>query len=216
MIKLFFLLIAIVFLAVGCSEDSTGPSSNVVIMPLAVGNEWVQRVTMYYLDGSIDTTYLDTIRIRDKVFDGSDTIYLFNSNLAGANRKNGYYIALSDSLQIIAKYPVFAGEVFRRDTSIDVPVWDTTSIRDTIISKFLCKETNTFVNVAAGSFYCYKYQIHTSGTFRADAGASPEYIENLIEYYYAPGIGEVKSYSYGWKDSLVLMNKRELVSYHLN
>ena len=200
----------------GCSEDSTGPSSNGVIMPLAVGNEWVYKVSFYNSDGTVNNTFFDTLRIYDKLYDGQDTIYAFtnndryNSNDVGANRADGYYTLSPGPLKIQAKYPTYSGEVFRIDT-----LRGSTLDPGTIVMTYSCELTNTTIGIPAGSYMCTKYRIHSVGTYQEDSTKPIENFENLSECWYAPGIGEVKNLFYSWDDSLLLAYKRELVSYHL-
>lgn len=215
MTKYLFLLLTAVLLLGGCSDDPSSPSTASVIMPLAVGNQWIERVTIYNGGNSVDTIYYDTLLIRDVSFYQGDSVYHFDGPLAGANRADGYYISLGNMLQILAKYPAFSGEVFRIDTSISISC-DTSAVPDTTISKFMCEQVNTVVNVSAGSFTCNKYNVRSTGTYQTGPTEPREKFEDLIEYWYAPGIGQVKSINYVWSGSLVLFAKRELVSYHLN
>jgi hypothetical protein len=215
MAKYVLLLIAAMLLLGGCSEDSTGPSSNGVIMPLAVGNEWVYKVTQYGGNSSIDTTYFDTLRIRQSAFYNGDSVYSFNSSAAGTNRPDGYYKTFGSTFKILAKYPSFSGEVYLIDTLLGV-MWDTTDELDTFFITYSCELTNTYTTVPAGSFLSNKYLSHTTGTYRESPGEPRVKFENLIESWYAPNIGEIKTMDYVWSDSLVLSTKRELVSYHLN
>lgn len=212
-IKNVLILSALIFTCciLGCSEDTNGPSSNGVIMPLAVGNEWVYKVTRYNIGGMVDTVYIDTLSIIGTKLHNGRTVYVFNTDVLGENRDNGYWNGLPffDTLSLLAKYPCTIGETFRRDTlytvdydSIGHKSYDTTTI------DFSCKETSLPVSVSAGSFISYFYQISTNSLVHP--------YKNRIDLLYSPNIGEVLSYNYAWNDTLYLYYKRELMSYHLN
>lgn len=208
----------------GCSEGATGPSTSSVIMPLAVGNEWIYKTTSYHYNPTRIDTYFDTVKIVRSYVAKGDTVFEFSGTnqyslyayQAGTNRNDGYYTEASKGMKIFVKYPVLEGDVFRRDTSYSIPTGGTINTKEYTYTKYMCKQASTFATVPAGIFLCNIYQYYTSGTYRWNIGDPSTYVKDMTESWYSPGLGEVMNLRYWGSDSLVLYLKRELISYHLN
>ena len=210
MYKYFAICLATVFLA-SCDSATTGPSTQQgAIMPLAVGNTWVYKVSILNNDGSTGSSYFDTVKIINSMIYNGDSIFAFNHGTAGKLNDEGYSIAIfgSDNFQLFAKYPTATGEIFRRDT-LTFEDMDSLGniIFDTSLITFFCKENPSSISVPAGSYSAVQYQYDVT-SLHAD-------FQDREVYYYAPGIGEVYSYSYSWSNGLVPFYKRELVSVDL-
>ena len=122
----------IALLILSCSKDPASPfASNSIIMPLAIGNQWVYHVTQYqhYTKTQIDR--IDTSVVYRSTLEGTDSTYWI-SNLELAiwwspsflNRADGLYIIDHSGPKTVGgsgpplvehfvKYPTFPGDSIR-------------------------------------------------------------------------------------------------------
>lgn len=210
--KVTCLFVAIFGLAliVGCSETPSGPSTSSVIMPLAVGNEWVHTITYYNPDGSIDRYIDDKLVVLGSHFDTvlGDTVFSFNHDIEACNRKDGYWqsFSLTTPIRLFAKYPASKDEIFRIDTVMQ-NVGTTDSVQ-TWIYTYSYKGESVSIEVPAGNFNCIWYQIKTV--------APGTLVELREDYYFEPNIGLVLNVRYVRQGYNAIYAKRQLISYQLN
>jgi len=142
------LLVCAVFLC--CSDnDSTGPSDDGEIYPLAIGNTWTFEVAQFDTLGNVES--LDTISgevVRDTVIAGETWYVTEGEDEDGIH--SGYCILRSDGFyegwpqeELLYKYPVQVGDWYMVED-------DTVQVEDLSES----------VSVPAGDFDCVRYRIH--------------------------------------------------------
>jgi hypothetical protein len=148
--NLYFLLTLIgLFSFSGCSSSSepcTPIKTSGPIIPLAIGNEWIYRVTQYQDEsGIIGFVHYDTMRvIRDSLI-GGEKWYLMTDGWS-TNRSDGlwglYYVTPDSTIPVLLwKYPAKSGEVIRKlDDSIMV-----VSIDSAISIPYGCFLTNQYM-----------------------------------------------------------------------
>jgi hypothetical protein len=185
---LFFTSLTI--LALNCAPANGPLPTQQVIMPLAVGNEWIGRVNRYDSHEKFDSTWLDTLRVLRSEDTGGETWYYANTPVIYGpdtlyawftNRPDGLYTRdMEDHGKTYraAKYPARPGDICATfDSTFDTlgnGLYDGVSV-DT---------TNWLFNAPAGIFNCSVYR----GFYY-----SRNYDEIQSAYepgrYLAPGVG---------------------------
>jgi hypothetical protein len=187
---------SISIVASGCN-DGSGPQpvkiNASVIMPLAVGNQWIGQITDYDVRGDIVSQNFDTLTVyKSRVINGETWYYLDHfprfsldgdSNLYElTNRSDGLYECDSEHFgeaTLIAKYPAISQDTFSTFTDPSTSFFYE-NVVDTI---------NQPIQVPAGKFNSYVYHFEGSGRISSDelgGGVGPE-------QFYAPGIGLVEN-----------------------
>jgi hypothetical protein len=147
-----------------------GPSleGGAALQPLAVGNEWSFRTTQFNVNGAVSSQ--DTIALRlvaDTVIDG---VRWFTTGPDGrlANTAQGLFrvstTAARGESRLLLRFPASTGD---RYSNGDAGEYVVASVADS-------------VEVPAGKYVTYRYQVSPAGADTAD-------------YFYAPGVGLVKS-----------------------
>lgn len=164
-----------------------------VIVPLAIGNQWLSHVTQYNSSGGIiDEFEASTIVTGDTVINDS-TWYLVDDNAAGlggilTNMDDGAWTYFPDSTPaaaLVLRYPASAGQSY--------PYYSVTVNIDA---------TNASVTVPAGTFSCYYYRL------------SAPIIGTVGKIWAAPNIGVIKAEQYDLDFITVYLAARvELLSY---
>ncbi|MFC2131198.1 hypothetical protein ACFLSQ_07165 [Bacteroidota bacterium] len=197
-------LFSIIFLTQSCEDNSTNPTIvSDVLMPLNVGNYWINKVTEYNPQGnviSIDTVHgyvaMDSIWNNEKIYrmsiTSNESAY---DNSFILNRNTGVYLLNPSSGEneplLYLKYPAVKGDffLFRSDT-----MW--------------VEEIDVEYTVPAGTFKCYKYK---NQSIFDDSTIYKEY------HYYSPGTGPITSETYYEDENtkMYLEYKWELIEYKI-
>jgi hypothetical protein len=118
-----------------CHSNDAAPSSPVtsvdVIIPLAVGNEWVAHVASWDSSGRANVIRIDTARIVRDTTIQLERWFVDNRGNHVTNRPTGYWVLSNAVASMFLKYPVSLNDnypygndtigVVSRDTSITVP-----------------------------------------------------------------------------------------------
>jgi hypothetical protein len=207
-----YLLISIVIAItniIGCDDESTGPSNyRSYIMPLAVGNKWINKV--HYID-SLDRSYFiryDTLKIiKDTIINGrrwfksneySEYISIFYSNDSkGLSRMSspGYKPLL------IFKYPAQENDEIVVNT--DITPESSQYKADTSIFGYKVISTDTLIKTTPNQYICYHYR----GFSRHPDGSATQ--SPNADIYYAPGFGPIK-----WIAPFIMTDERGSVLGH--
>jgi hypothetical protein len=221
--RIVYVISFFVFAIVGCESQSAyvEPLDD-VIMPLALGNTWVYELTRFADDGSVGSVELDTTRIV-KVTDytGEVRYYTYFENDMGSYYTNksdglwsGSFSSAGSRSQLSVPYPAEIGDFTDLDTMIQY-IWDSTMrdrLYDTVITRITLKEKNVGVEVKAGTYACYHYEMQMK------RGYSGLVVFNS-DYYYAPNVGRIllETYAADLYKQLQLNSRYELLSPpHLN
>lgn len=133
------------FVLFGCTSDNpTGASvPSGVIMPLAIGNQWIQRYVLYS-DTQHETR--DTIKVLSDTLINNQRWYLVSDGPYGvlmANQSDGLWIRSGGISWLVWKYPANPGDVYHRPAD---------SVR--------VASTSRTITVTAGTYRCYEYRIN--------------------------------------------------------
>ena len=186
--KLVFFIVTVLFLA-SCIDDTTEPGKitgiGPFIMPLKIGNQWINLDSSFDSNGGYLWSYMDTVIIlKDTILD-SEKAYLTNYNHIFQNRSDGLYYKnysslLNDRFYLYLKYPVISGETFQVITQVNMIRLDTVPIK--VVS------VDTMVTTEAGTFKCNHYKlIHFDTT-----SILKDLDVDSILYFYSPDIGRIK------------------------
>ena len=186
-----YLHIALLILPIyGCSSTTNEPcvpmKTTGLIIPLALGNQWIYRVTGFDDRGNVyPNPTLDTFTLsKDTIIKGEQWFFYDGGDIV-INRSDGLYTNNGDSLPLLFyKYPANTGDTnfFPHGNSISVV------------------SNDTIVSVPYGCFSTYQY---THEPFYA----AP------LDIFIAPGVGEVRTeYWTGISSKPYKYRQRELVS----
>jgi hypothetical protein len=198
--KYLFLPIVAV-LVVGCTDEAANPSpptTQQVLMPLAVGNEWVYAHSRY-LEGKLDSTLIWPIHIHRVKTDSlgrkcysplekDTTIGNSMFSMWWTNTERGLEYFGEPIGLFIWRYPVPSGFSYPLDTKL-------------MYYNMVVSCIDTLITVPAGTFSCYRYDYHNDKH------------EYFASDYYSPGVGRIYAYIMSF-DSVMTM-KDELIEYHL-
>ena len=192
-------IVLFVFLLVSWAcEDAGSPvnfgESSAPILPLKTGNTWSYRISLYDTLGSLIELYFDTVVVQSPTIVSGEEWYLWrdpDEYLADQTSGTWYRNIRSDTMSapgLFYKYPVSVGESWISPHMM----YSTISVK--------AISTDAVIDVPAGRFACYVYQLGASQIFD----------------YLVPGIGLVFSRAYelvpsGNRFTFI----RELVSYRL-
>ncbi len=112
----FPLLLLLVMAGLNCAPANGPIPSEPVIMPLAVGNEWIGRINRYDSHAKLDSTWLDTLRVlRSEVADGETWYYANTPVIYGPDTLYAWFTNRPDGLYTrdIEDYPEDHGKVYR-------------------------------------------------------------------------------------------------------
>jgi hypothetical protein len=163
-------------------------------MPLAVGNTWYGKATIYDTSFNKLNEVSDTLEIvKDSIVNGDHWFvdkyrknlyrntnnYLINRDLTTSGKNDAYF-----------SYPTIVGGITPYDTIFRDN--NQTGGVDTVYYMMIVSSTDTLITVPAGSFHCYCYQNYAKlkdGTPTTD----PQIPDQAI--WYSPGTGLIKMYS---------------------
>jgi hypothetical protein len=116
-----------------------------LIMPLAIGNLWEFRVDVYdTTSGTIDTSYLDTLKIVDDTIIQDERWYIDQDGLLYTNKSDGLWrMAASDQPYLFLKFPATTGQTYSGNPDLG-------ELMEVI-------NTAVQVNVPHGFHICYQY-----------------------------------------------------------
>ena len=173
-----------------CGKDSNPVTGSLPdpLIPMAVGNRWINRVSVYDTSGNPSYSYLDTSRIyRDTLISNEVWFDFFEQGLR-QNRADGVWLMTWPSP--ILQFPTLA------DSSSYLP-WDSSYIK--LLSR------NTTITVPKGTFVCYEY-----------SHIYPSHAHPLGDkYFIARKVGIVKREIYNLFLG-TLMSSTELTDFQLN
>jgi hypothetical protein len=210
------LLILTVALLAGCNEsDLTGPPVDTsVIMPLKVGNMWIDRMSEYDPTGALTSTSFDTVTIISDDVIGNEHWFRNNQSVWRTNRSDGSWVRIDGiDIWLAMKYPAAVLDTFHTD------YWQETlengEAGPQYITYLLVTSIDTAITVPAGTFHCYSYK--AMGAY-LDGSPLPDSMGATGQYFCSPGRGLVKSESpSSWNFGAGLRGKwiRELVEARL-
>jgi hypothetical protein len=141
------------FVFSGCTDfgtpiDFTDPSK--AIIPLRIGNQWVNQVAVYDTLGRLVQQFPDTLELKeDTLIDGTRWFLVGKPKFYYASRSDGiWYRSLENPISreyLLFKFPAWPGERWRVEDGgrrIDTEVLSTSDI----------------LTVPAGKFRCYTYR----------------------------------------------------------
>ncbi|HET9135683.1 MAG TPA: hypothetical protein VFO76_03530 [Candidatus Kapabacteria bacterium] len=203
-IALVLCLLSVLVLS-SCSDSSAPPEDKPVytgqLVPMQVGNYWAYLGTIYNPDGTMNSTYPDTITILSKTsFRGFDAYYCREKSVGG-NDFLYYYdhdtlnqVSLPDSGYISPMiYPMTEGQ--------EIILAENTQQNYKLTLKL--DSLATPVDMGFEKFTGLKYR-----TTQISSGATLTVLD-----YYELGFGQLKHQVYN--NAGVLMSKLELVGYHV-
>ncbi len=182
-----YALLLIAMLTAGC-DDTTAPTnkSELILMPLAIGNHWIAKVRWYNPDGTLVSARLDTLNIIDTSTVGGKLYHISNIGDYYRNDADGlriFYGSPSGNSNYI-KFPAAVGDTFNSIAYVSDDGDDTTFTWMELMA------TDILISVPAGNFKCYHYK------YFDDYPGMPEGFNTFI----APGIGFVKREYFGDED----------------
>jgi hypothetical protein len=179
-------LFIVLTLIAGCSKTKDE------IIPLNVGNLWIYKTEKFDQNSNQDQPQYSSHCILKDTIKFGELYYLFEGFLPWINKKDGLYVLAQDTVaELFLKYPAAVNDVYIN------------KLKDSII----IKKTDEKVNVPAGNFTCYKYEVNNSAN------------TTVTSYLYiAPGKGIVQIEDYGKSsdsDSTFLVSRTTLQRYFL-
>ena len=193
----FFLLV--LFVIGGCSSSTSTTTADFQILPLSVGNRWIEQISTIDTSGKVRAVRLDTIAVVSSTVVNGETWYRLNhlfavmnvtTTSALVNRKDGLYVCDSDHFQNasrLLKFPAVSGDtvisIWQKEPpgSSDYGVW------------YILTDTIEPVTVPAGNLTAFSYSV---GSILRNS----DYIESVFapQWYFAPGVGPIQT---GFYDS---------------
>ena len=147
-IAVLFILSVCLAIFAGCSKDDdiAGASSAAsgVIMPLKVGNQWINRFVPD--DGSGNATRLDTVTVTKDTLIENERWYYVNGKYV-TNRSNGLWARRGNDIWLALKYPANSGDSFVRSGE-----------NVSVVS------TSAGVALPEGQYSCFQYKSRTYGS----------------------------------------------------
>lgn len=199
-------------LIVGCSETPSGPSTSSVIMPLAVGNQWVSELTSFDNNGN-PIISLDTFKIESKVFENGKEVFYSSRNDPYYYLNNTLYTMVDSLPWFIVQPPKYVSEVVRNDTFVIAETdsyGDPTGETYTLFLRQWVKAMDTMITVKAGTFKCFAYNstliTPKFGFYQSERSFFSEGVGSIKSESYSDTLGLLENLTYSW----------QLVSYHLN
>ncbi len=184
------LLPLLLLLIAGCSTSPTAQNAGSVIVPLAVGNEWIGRTTRYNFSGGINTSLPEPWMVITSMQTINGEEWFFNENGASyINRPDGCWTHLmaTDSFRL-ARYPGQVGDTSSLLAFIET--FENGMLGDTFDILSSIAATDTSVTVPAGTYSCYHYQ---SKAYAYRPGVA---MRIFSDEFYAPNVGPVRSVTY--------------------
>ncbi len=204
-IRSFPICFAVLLFAASCNNNPTSPGTGQVILPLAVGNQWVYHVSQYQHYNNTQIDRYDTTLVWRSTKEGSDStywirnldIYLYWSP-SFLNKADGLYIIDHNRLPVV---PVGGGGGNTAPVEqqfVRFPTLPGDSLQFWYLTiHTLSVGTNTASE--AGQFGCVVYDAWQNDTL------------HMGTFWVAPGIGIVKSWQLFGRDTMFT----SLLSYKL-
>ena len=180
--------------AIGCN-DSNGPLpvNTSVIMPLAVGNQWIGLITDFDNKGNVVSQKFDTLKVYKREFVNGEVWYYMDhfplswgmGLYAFTNRRDGLYECDSNlfaQAKLIAKYPAMPRDTF--SSTFEGSPNGAFSMYEHVVDTL-----HQPITVPAGTYSCYVYHFegydwNGSDVRRGVLGP---------EEFYAPGVGLIQN-----------------------
>ncbi len=204
MFKLSFLFLLFLSLN-GCSKNPVSSGAGQVILPLAVGNQWVYHVRQFQHYGNTQIDRLDTTLVWRSTKEGVDSTYWIRNleitlfwSPSFLNKSDGLYI-IDHSGPVIAPVGGGGNSTPVEEQFVQFPTVPGDSIR----FRYLTLRTlsvGSSTSAEGGIFDCVVYDAWSYDTTHAGT------------FWVAPGIGIVKSWQLVGADTLYT----SLLSYRLN
>ncbi len=181
-------------ISLSCAPANGPIPDQQVIMPLALGNEWIGQINQYDSKGNLDSSWFDTLSVLRSKEAGGETWYYVHvywgygrdtNHLWFTNRSDGLYTCDSEHFTTayrLAKYPARPHDV--------CVVFENTSDSTGLYSEYRgigVDTTNIPVSTPAGQFQCYSY----SGFDFSQAGDVGSSIWEPSSFY-SPGVGLIQ------------------------
>jgi hypothetical protein len=181
-------LLLSVALLVGCGLTDPSPSAS-VIMPLKVGNMWIEKVSEYDSTGVVTRTYLDTITIVSDEVIGNEHWFRSNEPVVRINHHDGLLVRVDGFTSWLAiQYPAAVADTFQTQQ------WQQTFENGAAGIRFntymMVTSTDTVITVPAGAYHCYAYELQGA---LLDGSPLPDSLHYAAHYFYARDVGLVKS-----------------------
>ena len=195
------LIIAAAAFMNSCKQPTEVNAEPDVIIPLKIGNLWVEKITIYDSLGNTMSTMIDTQKVINDTVIGNEKWYSYGTKyILFTNKPDGYYMRYinaydtSYSITILWKYPAMVNESYNVQTG-----------------NFVVKSLNDNVTVPAGNFNCLQYRFfYGSQPVRPNTGYEQD--------WFSPGLGPVRTLgnyvTQSGKDYVYY--SAELISYKLN
>ncbi len=186
-----------------CKQTTEVTAGHGVIIPLKVGNTWVEKYTFYDTLGNSTNNYIDSLKVTSDTVIENERWYSYTNftyNGLFTNRPGGYYMRYRNAYDtsyttiLFWKYPVNQNEIYYVQNA----------------GTFV-KSINDNVTTAAGSFNCIQYRFqYTKQPGRPNSGHEQAWL--------CPGIGPVLTMGYDvtLSGNEYLYFSVELISYKLN
>lgn len=210
-IRAIIILITLAFLS-SCSDTLPVDDPLGSLMPLATGNQWIGKSTIYDDEGNVAGEEYDTLTVIEPVvidnetwwrLSGTSQFWPWADSLVLSNRPDGLYshAMVGDRICncIEFRYPGLVGERF-----------DLTPGKVLLSAKAeyqLIYATEWPVETTAGSFDTYLY--------KQVVAFSPDNVSDNVYEYLAPRVGPVLRQEWSTKDPEQLVRSWELVEYHI-
>jgi hypothetical protein len=183
---LLILLTAALLAGCGVTDPTADPT---VIMPLKVGNTWIERVSEYDSAGILTRDYLDTMAIVSDEMIGSEHWFRSDEPVVRTNRTDGLWVRVDGFNTWLAfHYPAAVADTFQTQQ------WQETFENGAggiqFITYMTVTSTDTVITVPAGTYHCYAYELRGASL---DGSPLPDSLHFTERYFYAPDVGPVKS-----------------------
>ncbi|HEY6171728.1 MAG TPA: hypothetical protein VIX80_05670 [Candidatus Kapabacteria bacterium] len=205
--KSYFLLLITSLFIIGCDSDST--TTNVtpgVADPFITGNYWVYQNTMYSSDGSIDSSYIDSVAITSTRVEGGTKIIEYSDGHSENIWDAGIWH--SSPGEFWYQFPAKQNDVLYSRTSVPVKVDDQFFAGD--ISRYVSK-VNDIITTPAGTFSTFQYYLDIT------KAGNDTVVSRVIDNF-SPNIGLIKSELYTTSSlipPLDIVSRKELIRYKL-
>jgi hypothetical protein len=146
------IMLFLVFISISCQKDEVMSNGNVtppVIMPLAVGNQWIFRITEEDSLFHIVSTNYDTLRIIKDTLIANEKWCLDNDGEIYSNRSTGLWKIVNGAPSLLLKYPANTTDSYLSGDINGGNLIDVAS-------------TRRYIHVPDGDYECYMYRFMRS------------------------------------------------------
>lgn len=188
--KYYFAIILFVALF-SCDENAT-PSPSNSIVPLQVGQVWINEMKSLDSSGNVLSSHFDTMEVIGTKIYKDEVWYKLNRFFMMANRSDGLYMNFSDGSEESSeiyqtiKYPVAVNDTFVMGTGFN-KTNETGKTIDKVRPYFRVVSIKEPVTVPAGTFECCQYNMCILQDNKEIVVSSD---------YYRKGVGHIKTLRY--------------------